>query len=245
MGRAMATADGQQQGFWAHLTMSEQSALRAIGAWRSFEPSSVILVKDDASDHVLILWSGYAKVHLRVGGDRDVVLAVRGPGDIVGEMVSISGGRRSAMVTAIGDVMALGISAERFTNFLDRSPHASSVLRRVLVERLREGDRYRFAAGTLSVERRLARLLLEFARRYGTPTGDGGTKVALALTQKDLAAFVGGSQRTIARAMERWREREIVVTGRRWVIVKQTPALRRIAGLSGPGPGAGPGAPAP
>jgi hypothetical protein len=35
--------------------------------------------------------------------------------------------------------------------------------------------------------------------------------------------------------MERWREREIVITGRRWVIVKQMPALRRIAG-NGPPP---------
>jgi CRP/FNR family cyclic AMP-dependent transcriptional regulator len=236
MGRAMATANGQENGFWAHLTISERTALRAIGTWRSFEPNATLLVEAETSDHILILWSGYAKVHLRVGGARDVVLAVRGPGDIVGEMVSISGGgRRSATVTAIGDVTTLAISAERFTNFLDRSPHVSTILRRVLVDRLREGDRYRFAAGTMSVERRLAVLLLEFARRYGTPMEDGGTKVALALTQKDLAAFVGGSQRTVARAMERWREREIVITGRRWVIVKQMPALRRIAG-NGPPP---------
>jgi CRP/FNR family transcriptional regulator, cyclic AMP receptor protein len=214
MGRAMTTPNGQH-GFWAHLTLSERTALRAVGVWRSFEPGATLLAEDDTTDHVLVLWSGYAKVHLRAHGERDVVLAV------------------------IGDVTALGIAAERFTNFLDRSAHASSILRRVLVERLREGDRYRFAAGTMSVERRLARLLLEFARRYGTPNESGGTKVALALTQRDLAAFVGGSQRTVARAMERWREREIVVTGRRWVIVRQTPALRRIAGTN-PDPGPAP-----
>jgi CRP-like cAMP-binding protein len=165
---------------------------------------------------------------------REVVLALRGPGDVVGEMVSIGGGRRSATVTAIDRVEALLIDASRFVAFLSDSPHASSILTRILVGRLREADQHRLAAGSMTVGQRLARLLLDLANCYGVPARGGGTRIALALSQRDLAAWVGGSHRTVAREMEKWRERGFVTTGRRSVIVQQKDALRRISGLREP-----------
>jgi CRP-like cAMP-binding protein len=84
----------------------------------------------------------------------------------------------------------------------------------------------------MTVGQRLARLLVELANSYGVRTREGGTRIALALSQKDLAACVGGSHRTVARE-ERWRERGFVATSRRSVIIHQPVALRRIARLGG------------
>jgi len=162
-----------------------------------------------------------------------VVLALRGPGDILGEMAHIGGGRRSAAVAAINDVDALWVSRAVFSDFLDRSRHASHMLRRTLVDRLREADRDRVAAASMTVGQRLARLLLKVARRYGVPNPDGGLTVAL-LSQEELAACVGSARRTVAREIGRWRERDIVSTTRLSVTVRKPEALARIVGPGAP-----------
>jgi CRP/FNR family transcriptional regulator, cyclic AMP receptor protein len=227
-----------RRGFWGDLSMQERAALQAGGSWGEFLPGTTLFAQHDTSDHVAIIWSGYTKVVTGTEAGREVVLALRGPGDVVGEMVSLGGGRRSATVTAIDHVEALIVDAPRFVEFLRDFGHASALLTRILVGRLREADRHRLAAGSMTVGQRLARLLLDLANSYGTPAPEGGTRIALALSQKDLAAWVGGSHRTVAREMERWRERGFINTGRRSVTVQQPGDLRRIAGLREPPPGA-------
>jgi CRP/FNR family transcriptional regulator, cyclic AMP receptor protein len=231
----MMTPNEPRYGFWGQLVPSERTALRAAGSWSTYAPDSSILVEQDTTDHVVIIWSGLAKVCSRTANRREVILALRGSGDIVGEMAGIRGGPRTATVIALDEVKALLVKGERFTRFLGQHSHASAVLHQVLVGRLRDSDQYRIGAGTMNVGQRLARLLLQIEHRFGVPA-ENGTKISLALSQKDLAAFVGASERAVAREMERWRQREIVVTGRRWVIVQQSAALRRIAGPNGPPP---------
>jgi CRP/FNR family cyclic AMP-dependent transcriptional regulator len=220
-----------RHGFWGELAELDRVALQAICTRRRFERNSAIVAEDDASDDIVIIWSGLAKVCSR-GTSRPVLLALRGPGDIVGEMASIGGGGRSATVVAIDDVDGLVIKADRFGKFLSQSTHASAVLQRVLVKRLRDSDASRVGAGTTNVAQRLARLLLEFEQRYGIPTEGGGNRIAIALSQKDLGAFVGASPRAVAREIGGWRDRKIVMTGRRSVTIQQSQALRRIAGAS-------------
>jgi CRP-like cAMP-binding protein len=228
-----------RRGFWAQLTQQERAALQAAGSWGEFPAGATLFAQHDTSSHVAVIWSGYTKVITGTEGGHEVVLALRGPGDIVGEMVSIGGGSRSATVMAIDQVEALLVDAGRFLAFLRDHADAAEQLTRILIDRLREADQDRLAAGSMTVGQRLALLLLKLAKGYGTPTRDGGTRIVLALSQKDLAAWVGGSHRTVAREMERWRERGFVSTGRRSVTVQQPAALKRIAGLRPNGGGAG------
>jgi CRP-like cAMP-binding protein len=219
-----------QDGFWAALDPGERNALRASGTWLQLPSGHVIFEQHEESDHVVVIWAGHAKVLSRSDG-REVVLALRGPGEIVGEMVNVGGGARSAAVVAIERVVALKVEGTRFAEFLRQHAHASKLLTQLLVERLREADEYRLVAGSFSLGQRLARLLLQLADRYGLPTESGGIRIAIPLSQKDLAAWVGGSHRTVAREIERWRERGIVSTGRRRIVILQTEVLKRIAGL--------------
>ena len=223
-------------GFWGGLTFPERTALEAAGSISRFPAESTIFLEQDTTDHVLVIQAGLAKVYARADANRDVLLAVREAGDIIGEMASMTRGPRTATVVAIGDVDALLVKADQFAAFLGRYSHALTVLNGVLVDRLHDCVGYRVAAATMSTGRRLARLLLRLADRYGTPSGGGGMRLALALSQDDLAAFVGASQRAVAREMQDWRQRGIVTTGRRWVVIRRPDTLRRIAGLPTPPP---------
>jgi len=86
----------------------------------------------------------------------------------------------------------------------------------------------------MTVGQRLARFLLELAQRYGVSTPAGGTSIGVALSQKDLAACIGGSARAVARELEVWRQRGFITTGRRSIVVLQPDDLKRIAGPAAP-----------
>jgi CRP-like cAMP-binding protein len=207
----------------------------AVGSRSTFTAGSTLLADDDHSGDVLIIWSGLIKAVVRVGDGRQVVLALRGPGDIVGELTNINGGPRSAAVVAVNRVEALTVRRDDFAAFLRRHPDAADSLHRTVVERLREADRDRLAAASMTVGQRLARLLLKIVRRHGAPVQGGGLRIDQ-LSQRELAACIGGAQRTVAREMRLWRKRNIISTERRSVIVHQPTSLEWIAGRYSPPP---------
>jgi CRP-like cAMP-binding protein len=224
-----------QQGFWAALHEDEQAALAAVGTNSTYAPGRYLLHDSDGSRDIAVIRSGLVKAVARGGNAQQVVLAIRGPGDIVGELANINGGRRSAAVVALNRVDALAVRCDAFTAFLNAHPYAAQQLHRTVVDRLCEADRDRLAAAWMSVGQRLARFVLKVINRYGVPSRCGGRRIDQ-LSQGELAACVGGGRRTVAREIGDWRMRRIVSTDRRSLIVHDQKALSRIAGRHAPPP---------
>jgi len=231
----MAREPEPGHGFWGSLDRPDRNALVQAGSWLSVAPGEVLLARADDSGDVAIVWSGLTKAVVRVVDGKQVVLAVRGAGDIVGELSHINRGGRSAAVVAVNRVQALLLRRCHFHQFLDHRAHAAETLRCVIVDRLCEADRDRLAAASMTVGQRLARFLLKIALRHGIPGPAGDLKIDH-LSQEDLAACIGGATRTVAREMQAWRTRKIISTERRSVTVHQVPALMRIAGRHAPPP---------
>ena len=225
----MASEHQPQQGYWDSLTVDERAALTDVATVSTFSVGTVLLRAHDTTRDVVLVRSGYAKVVARPAAGQYVVLAIRGPGDLLGEMAHVRGGRRSAAALAINEVTALRVPAEEFGAFLTGSPHASHLLQRTLVDRLAEADLDRVAAASLAIGQQLARLLLKLAERYGVPAPGGGFTLAL-LSQKELAACIGAARGTVARQIGQWRNRRIVSTTRLAITIHQPLALARLVG---------------
>ncbi len=216
-------------GFWGSLTHSEQEALSTRGRQAVFDRGSPLCVEGDLSTHVYVMLAGWAKVVSVTAEGHEMVLALRGPGDLVGELAGELDGYRTATVRAIVRVRALSIVAERFLVFIDAHQSASRAYRHVIAERVREtGDNLRGRMETSGAQR-LARLMLELAQRCGEPTKQGVT-LAVPLSQTDLASWVGVSRATVTRALRDWRDRKLVSTSRGRMTIIDSAALRRISG---------------
>src|SRR5258705_3734430 len=175
----MTYSFGLRHSFWDDLDECERSALTTVGRQKHFDHGAAIVDRGDASDGVVFIGEGFAKVVTRVPAGPEVVLAIRGPGDLIGELVGIGGGDRCASVDAVGPVDALLVGPDAFSGMLRMYPHAAAALQRTLVNKLREADRDRLAVGVMTVGQRLARLLLMLGRGYRIPVLRGRGLVCL------------------------------------------------------------------
>ncbi|MFG3441234.1 Crp/Fnr family transcriptional regulator [Nonomuraea sp. NPDC047897] len=212
--------------FLSMLTSDEADALRAAGRPRRWERGATVMSEGDTSDWVLVLTEGRVKVSSHTSGGTEVVLAVRGPGGLIGEMSSIDGSPRSATVTALEPVA--GVVIRDFAAFLQTHGRVAVLLMRMVTERLRDSDRKRIEYGAFDTTGRVATRLLELADRYGEQT-NGGVRVALPLSQDELAGWTGASREAVSKALRSLRDRGLIETGRRRVVIHDVEGLRKRA----------------
>lgn len=63
---------------------------------------------------MLLLLAGHVRITNATPDGREVVIGVRGAGDVIGELAVIDGGRRSATVQALDELDVLVVPAARF-----------------------------------------------------------------------------------------------------------------------------------
>ncbi|WP_210591659.1 Crp/Fnr family transcriptional regulator [Streptomyces sp. GESEQ-35] len=213
--------------FLARLEKEDRVALLAIGRPLSYPARSVVMRQNEPSTHVLLLLHGWTKVTVIAVNGYEALLALRGPGDIVGEGAALSRSRRSATVTALEPVEAVVVEQCHFTAFLAENARVTLRLLSLATDRQRSTDRRRLEWAALTVRERLAVLLLELVRTHGKRT-DEGIELTIGLSQQEFAGSVGSSREAVARLLKDLRSRQVVVTRRRSIVVLRPDVLRRI-----------------
>ncbi|WOT34915.1 Crp/Fnr family transcriptional regulator [Streptomyces coeruleorubidus] len=215
--------------FLARLEKEDRAALLAIGRPLRYPARGVILHQDEPSSHVLLLLHGWTKVTAIAANGYEALLALRGPGDIIGEGAALTGRHRSATVTALEPVQAVVIDQASFTVFVSAHPPVALQLLSLSTDRQRSTDRRRLEWAALTVRERLAVLLLELLRTHGNRTEEG-IELTIGLSQQEFAGSVGSSREAVARLLKELRDRQVVATRRRRIVVLRPDVLRRIAG---------------
>jgi CRP/FNR family transcriptional regulator, cyclic AMP receptor protein len=220
---------GPAQGFWGLLTDEERAVLSGLGRITVFPPGAVLCVQGEPSAHVFVLVDGWVKILGVTSDGHEMVLALRGRGDTVGEVAGETTGHRTATVQAVGAVRALIVAWDRFSAFLDSHAGADRAYRRMVTRRWNDAESMLRTRPVTSGAQRLAALLLELAARHGSEA-DGGVRIAMPLTQEELASLTGTSRATVTRALSNWRQRGLIRTGQRDITITDQDGLRRIAG---------------
>jgi CRP-like cAMP-binding protein len=202
--------------FWNSLADPERDALAAAGVEEVFRPGAVLCRAGEDTSQVMIIDSGWVKVSIREGPEvAEKILAVRGQGDVVGERAALTTSVRSATVTALDEVSAMVVPAERFAEFLRGHPRAAEVLERQVTERREEDRRRLFPGDRAGAERRLAWLLLDLAQRRGGYQHTSAAVFTLPMSQQELADWAGTSADAVGRFLRSWRDRGIIARSER------------------------------
>jgi len=216
---------GPAQGFWALLTDDERATLTGLGRTAVYPPGTVMCVEGDPATHVFVLVKGWVKIVGVTSDGHELTLALRGRGDTVGEVAGETTGYRTATVQAVGTVRALVVPYETFSSFLDAHDGADHAYRRMVTRRWNDAESMLRTRTVTSGAQRLAGLLLQLA-----DPRDSEIRMAMMLTQEELASLTGASRATVTRALSNWRQRGIIRTGQRDITITDPAALRKIAG---------------
>jgi CRP-like cAMP-binding protein len=207
------------------LTSDERKALEGVGAVRQWRRGEVILREGERFEWVVVLRTGRVKVASNTVSGNEIVLALRGPGALLGEFSAIDRAPVSATVTALEPVTALIVAHFEFERFLQANGRIAFELMRQLIVRLRDADRKRIEFGAFDTTGRVAARLVELAERFGTQTPEG-LRIGLPLSQDELAGWTGSSREAVTKALRALRQEGWIKTGRMHVIVHDLDGLR-------------------
>jgi CRP-like cAMP-binding protein len=223
---------GSGQGFWYLLSRDERDALSSLGLTRDYLAGATMCLEGDLATHVFILLTGWVKILSATKDGHEILLALRGDGDVVGDVAGETTGRRNATIQSIETVKALIVRHDSFNSFLDSHPRAARAYRRVVTQKWNDTDATLRRRAETSGAQRLADLLLHLAERYGRAM-DGSVDLVTPLSQEELASLAGTSRATVTRAFSNWRMRGLIRTAQHRITIIDPNGLRRVAGRPG------------
>jgi CRP/FNR family cyclic AMP-dependent transcriptional regulator len=171
---------------------------------RKLTADEVLFVAGDPGNGFYRVEEGLLKISIVSASGAERILAILGPGSIVGDLAIIDGKPRSASVSALRDTRLQFVSHTAFDAFAEKNPEIYKYLAKVLAARLRDTDAIVAAGSFLPLKGRVARALLELAEGFGQNVG--GTRVVIRqkVSQSDLAAMAGIARENVSRIMNDW-----------------------------------------
>lgn len=172
----------------------------------TFPRGHTVFVEGEPGDHLYIITEGKVKIGRRTADGRESLITLMGPADMFGELALFDPGPRTSTVTTVTEVQALTMDHEALHSWIIQRPEIAEQLLRVLARRLRRTNN---ALGDLiftDVPGRVAKQLLDLAKRFGRPEGDA-LRVDHDLTQEEIAQLVGSSRETVNKALADFAQR--------------------------------------
>ncbi len=179
-------------------------------------------------DRLYVIGAGKVKLGHTAPDGREHLLAILGPGEILGEVSLYDPGPRTATATALAKTTVVELQHTDLLRVLDARPEISQHLLRSLAIRLRRTNNKVSDLIFSDVPGRVARALLDLGARFGQQT-ERGLRVTHDLTQEELAQLVGATRETVNKALAEFSSRGWLQLDGRSVVLLDIPKLRRRA----------------
>lgn len=177
---------------------------------KTFPAGSFLFTADQPGEVVYIILSGTVKIHVDQEDGTEVILAILGAGDTVGEMSLIDSAGRSASVATLEQSTLLWMDRGTFQECLRTMPAMTYNLVQILCDRLRLANEQIQSLAALDVYDRIARLILAFAQQYGQTAAGSDIVIPIRLTQSDIAGLVGASRKRVNQVIVFYKQRQYI-----------------------------------
>jgi CRP-like cAMP-binding protein len=191
------------------------------------DPGQTLFLAGNPGDGCYRVDEGLVKVHVisPSGGDR--ILAILGPGMLVGELSMFDGAKRSASASAIHESKLSFVSRAAFDAIASARPDIYRYITALLTRRLRDTDKALKATSFLPLKGRAATALLSLSDAFGKDVGSGRTLIGQKVSQSDLAAMAGMTRENFNRILQDWIRQSLVSRLARYYCIEDKAALER------------------
>ncbi|WP_327558565.1 Crp/Fnr family transcriptional regulator [Actinophytocola sp.] len=213
-----------------HLPARVHGELLNLGTPVTYRPRHPMVRQGEDGRHALLLLAGAAKVVVHTELGRDVLVAFRSAGDLVGEMAVLEDRPRSASVIAMGPVRARLIHGQELTDLMRRNGEICLAIAWMVSARLRWADRRRVEFVALEAPLRIGRVLVDIVSRYGRATVDGWD-LGMSFSQTEIASLAGVALGTVEKALQTMQREGLLRRYYRRIVITDLARLQKFSGV--------------
>ncbi|MGV1037248.1 MAG: Crp/Fnr family transcriptional regulator [Candidatus Nanopelagicales bacterium] len=202
------------------------AALRSSMDTVNLSKGQILFHEGDRGERLYIITDGKMKLGHTSTDGRESMLAVLGPGELLGELSLFDPGPRTATATALTDVSLMALAHVALRPWLTGRPEVAEALLGALARRLRRTNEQMADLVFSDVPGRVAKTLLELGEKFGRQLPDG-LHVTHDMTQEELAQLVGASRETVNKALADFAARGWIRLESRSVVLLDTERLDR------------------
>lgn len=190
-----------------------------------FEPEEALCLQGDEAHYLFLIVQGKVKVFTTSSEGNMLLINFMSPLGVIGEIECIRGVENLNTVTAVTEVVAIGLHKRWFEQYADEAPFLRFLLEMVT-------DKFYWKSLSLSfnllhpVEVRLASYLLSVS----VESGEGAPSTANLSDLKDIAGMIGTSYRHMNRVLQSFQSQGLVERRRGVIVVKDRQGLSEVAG---------------
>ncbi len=191
----------------------------------------VLFLEGDPGDGCYRVEQGLVKVSFISSNGGERILAILGPGAVVGELAILDELPRSASVTAIRDSQLRFISRQQFAAVAKSHPEIYRHITSLLAARLRDTNMAVAAASFLPLKGRVARALIDLADAFGEDVGGKRVLIRQKISQSDVAAMAGIARENVSRILNEWIREKLLSRVSGYYCLENKAALDKAAKL--------------
>lgn len=207
---------------------------RQLMSRRRYRRDEVIMQEGEVGDTLHVIEKGRALIEVTTARGEVAALAVRGPGEVLGELAIVGHGRRTAKVTALEPTETLSLTRVTLDQLRAGDPRVDRYLVTLLAGKLAEATTQLVEVLFLPVETRVLRVLVRladvFEGRDSDRSADG--PVTIRIRQEDVAAMAGTRRQTASRPLKDAEAAGAIRIGRGRIEIVDRALLERLAGRS-------------
>ena len=197
--------------FFKALSKKDLEEISQFVTHKTFAAGKVFIEEGVEGFEAYVILSGLTKVYRITDEGKEVHLALRTPGETVGEFALLDDLPRSAYVKTLQKTELLVIPKKEFISIIHRSPTVAMGIIRMLSYRIRENTLILENALFQQLPERVLLLLKEIARFF--PNKE------VTLSQEDIATILGATRPRVTEALHALQKKNVLKIAHKKIIV--------------------------
>lgn len=199
-----------------------QTRIAQLASTRKVEAGQYVFFKYDPGDALYGVVSGRVDITATAPSGREAVLNTIYPGEIFGEIALLDGQRRSADALAAVDSELVILHRQNFLPLMKEDVNLALHMLDLVCGRVRWISQRVEDFSFLNVEGRLAKLILNMAKRLGEDTAEGRR---IDISQSEVGRILGISRVSVNKHLQQWLKEDWIALGRGNIVLKDIPGL--------------------
>jgi len=177
-----------------------------------------IYSQDQPSTSIYLVIEGKVKVSRMSDDGHQVMVDIYQTDEFFGESALLNLAHRAEQACALENTKLMTWTSAELEDILTKRPRLAVALLQILVQRTIEFGHRIESFSVDNIARRLARSLIRFSDRLGTPEADGSMRMA-PFTHELLSQYVGTSREIVTHYMNQFRRQGYLRYSRKGIIL--------------------------